>query len=162
MSSHTPDSEAGSGAPPLPVTWRPVRIRATLTIVGALLATAFLVLAIALPHDGPGAFTALDRVGMVAFGFCGFAVLLLLSRSRAVADASGVTVVNIVRSRRLSWPQIVRVNLRPGDPWALLDLADGSTVAVLGIQPAGGRDQALRAARELHALAEEFGTARGQ
>jgi len=41
-----------------------------------------------------------------------------------------VTIVNMLRTHRLEWPQIVRVNLRPGDPWVLLDLDSGDTQVV--------------------------------
>jgi hypothetical protein len=46
------------------------------------------------------------------------------------------------------------VVLRPGDAWVHLDLADGTTLAVMGIQPGIAREQALRDARLLRSLAE--------
>jgi hypothetical protein len=54
------------------------------------------------------------------------------------------------------------VNLRPGDAWVHLDLADGTSLAAMGIQPGIGRDQALRDARALRALAEQHGTPAGE
>jgi hypothetical protein len=96
---------------------------------------------------------------MVAAAVVILAVLTLLSRPRVTADRDGVTIVNLVTRRRLAWAQLVRVGLAPGDPWVHLDLADGTTLAAMGIQPASGRAAALRDARLLRALAEEYGTA---
>ena len=62
-------------------------------------------------------------------------MLALLSRPKVVADEAGVTVVNLTAQRRLEWAEILRVNLRPGDPWVFLDLSDGTSLPVLGIQP---------------------------
>ncbi|MGW9367716.1 PH domain-containing protein, partial [Streptomyces albidoflavus] len=39
-------------------------------------------------------------------------------------------------------------------PWVFLDLSDGTSMPVLGIQPGNGRAAAVRDARLLRALAE--------
>lgn len=59
---------------------------------------------------------------------------------------------------RLEWAQILRVNLRPGDPWVFLDLSDGTSLPALGIQPGVAKAQAIGDARALRALAETRGT----
>lgn len=69
-----------------------------------------------------------------------------------------MTVVNLTRTRRLSWAEILRVNLRAGDPWVFLDLSDGTSMPALGIQPGIGKAQAIRDAGTLRALAENHGT----
>ncbi|BFO19821.1 hypothetical protein SHKM778_62090 [Streptomyces sp. KM77-8] len=74
-------------------------------------------------------------------------VLFLLARPKVVADECGVTVVNIVSRRRLDWAEILRVNLRPGDPWVFLDLSDGTSLPALGIQPGIAKQQAIADAR---------------
>ncbi len=81
-------------------------------------------------------------------------VLLLLARPKVVAEESGVTVVNLTSKRRLEWAEIVRVNLRPGDPWVFLDLSDGTSLPALGIQPGIAKARAIADARALRALAE--------
>ncbi|GAA2152499.1 PH domain-containing protein [Kitasatospora kazusensis] len=129
----------------LPVTWAPRRNRAVLLVLSAVLVTVFTVIAFALPDN----WQLNDRVAMVFSGLVFGAVGLMLARPRVSADAEGVTVVNFVRSRRLAWPEIVRVNFRQGDPWVTLDLADGTALAAVGIQPGGGREQAIEAARAL-------------
>ncbi|GAA1169790.1 hypothetical protein F4556_000569 [Kitasatospora gansuensis] len=140
----------------LPVTWAPRRNRAVLAGICALLMVLFSTLAFALPSN----WQFNDRVAIFVSGLLFSAVGLMLARPRVSADAEGVTVVNFVRRHRLSWPQIVRVNFRQGDPWVMLDLADGTSLAAVGIQPAGGREQAVRAARALRDLVEDHGVAR--
>ncbi|MFE5513804.1 MULTISPECIES: PH domain-containing protein [unclassified Streptomyces] len=139
--------------PALPVTFRPGRTRAVLLTVGiAMFATVTLV-AMLLERLGPG-----ERASFVFTAALFLGVLVLLSRPKVVADDEGVTVVNITRSRRLAWAEILRVNLRSGDPWVFLDLSDGTSLPVLGIQPGIAREAAVRDARALRDLAESRGT----
>ncbi|MEV6208914.1 PH domain-containing protein [Kitasatospora sp. NPDC051914] len=140
----------------LPVTWAPRRNRLVLLPLCAVLVIVFTVLAFILPAN----WHANDRAMMVVSGLLFAGVGLMLARPRVSADENGVTVVNFVRSRRLAWAEIVRVNLRAGDPWVVLDLADGTSLAAVGIQPAGGREQAITAARTLRDLVDARGTAR--
>ncbi|MFC9331467.1 PH domain-containing protein [Kitasatospora sp. NPDC057015] len=134
----------------LPVTWFPRRTRAVLLPVSALLVVMFSVIAVALPAN----WQLNDRVAMVVSGLVFAGAGLLLARPRVSADADGVTVVNFLRSRRLAWAEIVRVNFRQGDPWASLDLADGTSLAAVGIQSGVGQQQAVSAARALRDLVE--------
>ncbi|MET9932703.1 MULTISPECIES: PH domain-containing protein [unclassified Streptomyces] len=139
--------------PALPVTFRPGRTRAVLLTVGiAMFATVTLV-AMMLEKLGPG-----ERASFVFTAALFLGVLVLLSRPKVVADDEGVTVVNITRTRRLAWAEILRVNLRSGDPWVFLDLSDGTSLPALGIQPGIAREAAVRDARALRALAESRGT----
>ncbi len=79
-------------------------------------------------------------------------VLFLLARPRVTADEAGVTIVNLTNKRRLAWAEILQVNLRDGDPWAFLDLSDGTSLPALGIQPGIARQRAIQDARALRAL----------
>ena len=74
-----------------------------------------------------------------------------LARSRLVAREDGLTVVNGYRSRRFAWAEVVQVTLRPGSPWAVLDVADGTTVAAMGIQGSDG-SRATAQVRRLRTL----------
>ncbi|MEV0965180.1 PH domain-containing protein [Streptomyces sp. NPDC049910] len=139
--------------PALPVTFRPTRTRAVLLSVGTVMFAVITAVAVALERLSPG-----ERVSFVLTAVLFFAVLALLSRPRIVADERGVTVVNLTRTRRLEWAEIVRVNLRPGDPWVFLDLSDGTSLPALGIQPGIARHHAIRDARALRLLAESRGT----
>nr|WP_202447842.1 PH domain-containing protein [Streptomyces sp. SID5468] len=140
--------------PDLPVTFRPARTRAVLLTIGTVMLAVFVTIAVAMP--APWSLT--DRSTMITTGLLIFALLAMLARPKVVAARDGVTVVNVVTRRRLAWPQVLGVNLRPGDPWVYLDLADGTTLAAMGIQPGMARRQAVRDAGRLRALTEAYGT----
>jgi hypothetical protein len=139
--------------PALPVTFRPTRTRVVLLSVGAVMFTVITAVALLLEKLSAGERSSFVFTALVFFG-----VLALLSRPKVVADDSGVTVVNLTRTRRLEWAEILRVNLRPGDPWVFLDLSDGTSLPVLGIQPGIAKAHAISDARALRALAETRGT----
>lgn len=138
-----------SELPALPVTFRPGRTRAVLLTAGVLIFAVITAVAFALEQLGPG-----ERLSFIVTGALLFGVLAMLARVKVVADESGVTVQNIASRRRLDWAEILRVNLRPGDPWVFLDLSDGSSLPVLGIQPGIAREHAISDARTLRALTE--------
>jgi hypothetical protein len=138
----------------LPVAFRPVRTRAVLLTVGTAALVTFTTVAFAMPNP----WTAADRAMMTGTGMVIFGILLLLSRPKVVADEDGLTVVSLVRGRRLAWAQVLGVNLRPGDPWVYLDLADGTSMAAMAIQPGNGKDRATRDALRLRELAQARGT----
>ncbi|MEY9963963.1 hypothetical protein ABIA33_001997 [Streptacidiphilus sp. MAP12-16] len=149
-------SRATAALPSLPRTWRPVLTRVVLLGL-AVVSIGFFSAIAAL---GPSNWQRHDRIGIAVSGLLFALVLSVLARPAAKADRQGLTVVNFVRSRRLEWAEILGVNLRRGDPWVLLDLADGGTLAVVAIQPGAGLRQAVRAARELRACVDAYGTAR--
>ncbi|MEU9988068.1 PH domain-containing protein [Streptomyces sp. NPDC048045] len=142
MSDQTP-------APSLPVTFRPGLTRAILLTAGVVIFLVISGIALLLEQFGPG-----DRLTFVLTGALIFWVLAQLARVKVVADETGVTVVNIVTRRRLDWAEILRVNLRPGDPWVFLDLSDGTSLPALGIQPGIAKQRAIADAQALRALAE--------
>ncbi|QNE78504.1 PH domain-containing protein [Streptomyces finlayi] len=146
-------SASGPQTPTLPVTFRPTRTRVVLLSVGLAMFVVITVVALALEKLSPAERTSFVFVALLFFG-----VLALLSRPKVVADETGVTVVNLTRTRRLAWAEILRVNLRAGDPWVFLDLSDGTSLPALGIQPGIAKEQAIRDARTLRALAESRGT----
>ncbi|MEU2158233.1 PH domain-containing protein [Streptomyces sp. NPDC019396] len=153
MSSSSSSSADQQELPALPVTFRPTRTRAVLLTVGVVMFAVITAVAFALEKLSTG-----ERISFVFIALLFFAVLALLSRPKVVADEQGVTVVNLTRRRRLDWAEILRVNLRPGDPWVFLDLSDGSSLPVLGIQPGIARHHAIRDARALRALADTRGS----
>lgn len=142
--------------PRLPTVWRPVLTRVVLLGLAVLSLGFFCTIAVLGPDD----WRRHDRVGLGVCGLVFALVLAVLARPVAKADPQGLTVVNFVRSRRLDWAEILGVSLRRGDPWVLLDLSDGSTLAVVAIQPGSGLRQAVQAARELRACVDLYGTAR--
>ncbi|MFF8556821.1 PH domain-containing protein [Streptomyces sp. NPDC015501] len=138
--------------PTLPVTFRPTLTRVVLLSVGLAMFLVITVVALMLERLNPG-----ERTSFIFLAALFFGVLALLSRPRVSADETGVTVVNLTRTRRLAWQEILRVNLRSGDPWVFLDLSDGTSLPALGIQPGLAKQQAIRDARALRALAEARG-----
>ena len=126
----------------------------TLGIAGVVvLLTAALLLA--LPE-----LPALDKSG-----FAGLAVLLVWFCWRqaavvAVPDADGLTVRNLLLERRLAWADIVSVRFGQGRPWVQLDLADGDTLAVMGIQRSDGRFASQEARRLATLVAHHTATGR--
>ncbi|MDT0442741.1 PH domain-containing protein [Streptomyces johnsoniae] len=145
--------------PDLPVTFRPVLTRIVLLTTGGIVFGVLTLIAALLPAGGAVSWALGERLAVAASGLLIWGVLCLLSRPRLAADRDGVTVVNLTTKRRLAWAEIVRVTLRPGDPWVTLDLADGTVQPVMAIQPGVSRKRALADARALRSLAETFGTA---
>ncbi|MER6254849.1 MULTISPECIES: PH domain-containing protein [Streptomyces] len=150
------ESAAQPAPPTLPVTFRPTRTRVVLLGVGLAMFATITAIALLLENLSPG-----ERISFVFTAVLLSSVLVLLSRPKVVADETGVTVVNLTNTRRLEWAQILRVNLRPGDPWVFLDLSDGTSLPALGIQPGIAKQQAIGDARALRALAETHGTGTG-
>ncbi|GAA5047908.1 PH domain-containing protein [Streptomyces similanensis] len=138
-----------SDLPQLPVTFRPAITRVVLLTAGVAIFAVITAVALLLEPLTPG-----ERISFVFTGALLFGVLLMLSRPKVVADDSGVTVVNIAGRRRLEWPEILQVNLRPGDPWVFLNLSDGTSLPALGIQPGIAKQRAIADARALRALVE--------
>ncbi|MEU9333395.1 PH domain-containing protein [Streptomyces sp. NPDC048290] len=135
--------------PALPVTFRPTRTRAVLLTAATAIFAVVTVMALLLDR-----LSTAERISFVFTALLLSTVVLVLARPKVVADESGVTVVNFASSRRLEWAEIIRVNLRVGDPWVFLDLSDGTSLAVIGIQPGIAKQQAIAHARALRALVE--------
>ncbi|MCT9106754.1 PH domain-containing protein [Streptomyces mirabilis] len=135
--------------PTLPVTFRPSLTRAVLLTAGVAIFVVITTVALLLEQLSPG-----EKLSFIFIGALLAGVLLMLSRPKVVADETGVTVVNITSRRHLEWAEILQVNLRPGDPWVFLNLSDGTSLPVLGIQPGIAKQRAIQDARALRALAE--------
>ena len=138
----------------LPHTWRPYGARIAGGVLGALLLLLVVVTWLALGDDIRGRFTLFQRTTLVGMGLLGFVAWYALMRSRVSADDHGVTVVNGYRRRDFEWSQVVGVNLRRGAPWAGMDLSDGTSIPVMGIQGSDGQ-RAVRAVRQLRRLVAE-------
>ncbi len=137
--------------PDLPARFWPLGVRVASVAFGTVLVVTVVAVWLTLPPRVQDGFTFLQRL-TVALMMLGAAVMAhAISRSRVDATQDGLTVVNGYRTRRLAWGQVVGVTLRPGNPWAYLDLSDGTTIAAMGIQGSDG-GRALRQARALRAL----------
>lgn len=135
----------------LPRTWRPLGTRIA-GIAAGLLLLAFVVATWLLFDDQVrDDFTLLQRVTAVAMGMLIFACVHALVRPRAVATERGLVVVNGYKKREFEWAEVVAVHLPRGAPWATLDLADGTTCAVMAMQGSDGA-RAKKAVRELRSV----------
>jgi PH (Pleckstrin Homology) domain-containing protein len=143
---------SGSGSQDsLHVPFRPRLARAVSLSFAVAVVVLTPVLAIALPTDGSNAFALPDRLGILAVGAAIVAFLWRQASVSAVPDADGLTVRNLVFTRRLAWAEIVSVRFGSGRPWVQLDLADGDTLAVMGVQESDGA-RAVDEARRLATL----------
>lgn len=114
--------------------FRPHRARRVAYAVGVV----WLLLMLGLAFFLPVPMSVLDRAGFILLGV---AVLWFMHRQAsvvAVPSATGLRVRNLFLGRELEWPEIVAVRFGGGDPWAVLDLADGETLAVMAVQRADG------------------------
>ncbi len=136
---------------PLPHTWRPLGVRLAAVIFGGALLVVCIAAWLAFDAETRARFTVLQRVTLVAFGLIGFTAFFALVRSRVVAEAERLVVVNGYRRHEYEWAEVIAVHLPPGAPWAVLDLADGTSAPAMGIQGSDG-GRARRAVRELRAL----------
>lgn len=131
--------------------FRPYRARLVAWVLCGTELVALAGLAVLLPAEGPTAFHWYDRLGVVLVGVLVAVGLTRFAGLAAVPDERGLRVRNVFFSRRLDWAQIVSVRFGGGNPWAVLDLADGESLPVMAIQRADG-DRAVAGARRLATL----------
>jgi hypothetical protein len=113
----------------------------------------FAALAVLLPSDGSLGFRWNDRLELLMLSAAIGVLLWRFARLAALPGERTLVVRNVIYERTLDWAQIVTVRFGGGQPWVILDLADGETLAVMAIQRADGEGgQAL--ARRLATLVE--------
>ena len=134
--------------------FRPVRARAVVYTVAVAVLVTLVALAIALPGGGPHPWGLSSRLGVVAVAVAVVFVLHRLADVRVEASEAGVLVVNVVGRRRLEWAEVVGVRLLRDDPWMLLDLSDGESLAAMGVQKSEG-DRGRRQASAFARLVTE-------
>jgi hypothetical protein len=119
-------------------TFRPFGIRIAAVVLGALLLGVTAGIWLAFPQDVRDQFTTFQRVTVLAFGVAAAAAIFALARSRIEARSDGLLAVNGYSSHFYPWQEVAGVTLRAGGPWAILELADGSTAPAMGIQGSDG------------------------
>ncbi|MEG3615086.1 PH domain-containing protein [Isoptericola haloaureus] len=147
-------SDDGTG--PAYRTFRPFWARVSVAVTGAVAAGGSLLVGLFAPTGvllGEG-----TRLTFVLFAVFVVWLLWRLGGVHARPDDDGLTVRNVVRTRRVAWPEIVAVRMTPNDPWVVLDLADGGTLAVMAIQRADG-ERGMAEARRLQSLVQRLGEA---
>jgi hypothetical protein len=144
-------SEKPTGPVALPHTWRPFGVRMAGAVLGGGLLLVCAMAWFAFDAETQARFTWFQRGTLGFFGVLAFTLWFALVRSRVVAEETRLVVVNGYRRREFEWAEVIAVHLPPGAPWVTLDLADGTTVAAMGIQGSDG-DRARRSVRQLRAL----------
>ena len=130
--------------------FRPRRARLVIYPCAAIVLVALVGGALLVPSEGPSGWGLTSRLSLVAVAVAAAYFLHKLADVRVVADEAGVSVVNIVHSRRLEWAEVVGVRLLRDDAWMMLDLSDGEAMAAMGVQKSDGayaQEQAERFAR---------------
>lgn len=135
-----------AGDVPLDAPFRPRLARVVpLTVAGVVVALTVVLIAV-MDTLGP-----LDRVGFVLLALSVAWFCWRQASVSAVPDATGLRVRNLLITTHVTWAQVVSVRFGQGRPWVQLDLADGDTLAVMGVQRADGAF-AEREARRLATL----------
>jgi Bacterial PH domain len=121
--------------------------------LGAVTFVVIAVVALVMPTFRP-----VDRVSLIAIGGAVAAALYFFGRCQLRAEPQGLTVVNVLRTTTLDWAEVVDAHMEPGEPWPTLDLADGNTIAAMGIQAADG-ERGRQAFAQLRSLIAQHGEA---
>ncbi|HEX7739159.1 MAG TPA: PH domain-containing protein [Marmoricola sp.] len=151
----TPATQMSSKTLTLPRTWRPFGTRIVGTLAGVMVVVMVIAAWIGFGSSIRAQFTPL-QIGTLAFlGVIALGVWFAIMRSRVTATTAGLTVVNGYRRRDFEWAQVVSVSLRRGAPWATMDLSDGTTVSLIGVQGSDG-GRAVTAVRELRVIVEKM------
>ncbi|MCR1781430.1 PH domain-containing protein [Nocardioides carbamazepini] len=141
----------GGALPTVPRTWRPLGPRIAAATFGVVLVGAFAWLWIQFDDETRARVNNLEKVTVVFFILLGLFLLNGLARSRVVASADGLTIVNGYRTRRLSWAEVGTVRMPQGAPWPHLQQGEDHKISLLGIHASDGA-RAATAVRELRAL----------
>jgi MFS family permease len=127
--------------------FRSRRGRAVAWVAAIGQAVALVVSATILPWSGPFTVGWYDRAGfLVVAALIGWG-LYRLAEVGADPSESGLVVRNVLLTRRLEWAEVVSLRFGPGDPWVILDISDGDTLAVMAIQRADGPRATAEATR---------------
>jgi hypothetical protein len=136
-----------------PLVLRPRRLVRTAWAVAVVVLGAFAGIGALLRTAPPGQvqFQLADQVAITVLGLLGAAAILLFTRFRVVADASGVRVRNVLGEKSVPWAVVRGVRLDEHASWASLDLQDDEVLPLLAVQANDGR-QAVEAVERLQAL----------
>ena len=113
----------------------------------------FAALTVALSSGDVPAWNTSDSVLLLGVGVLLAATMWRFAALRAVPSPTGLVVRNILLTREVTWAEVSRVRFAGGDPWVVLDLADGDQLAVMAVQKADG-PFARAAAQRLAALVQ--------
>ncbi|HEY0216185.1 MAG TPA: PH domain-containing protein [Cellulomonas sp.] len=146
--------------PSLDAVFRPRLARWVAGALAVVVAVATAVLLVLLPRTGLSGYTVADRSGILLVGLAVVWFCWRQATVRAVPGESGLRVRNLATTRTVGWAEIVSVRFGEGRPWVQLDLADGDTLAVMGVQRSDGSHAAQEARRLATLVAARTRTSR--
>ncbi len=129
-----PDASAGPAAVP-DAPFRPRRGRVLPLVMAAVAVVVCAVVALGM---GSAGWRVGDQLALVGLGLGLAAFLGRYASIRAVPDDVGLTVRNLMLTRRVAWDEVLEVRFPEGAPWVTLELDDTDEVAVMAIQRADG------------------------
>jgi hypothetical protein len=137
------------------VVYRPRRIRwvagaSALAVVALFTAISFSLHGSS-GFDNSGRYERGDQVAMIGLGVLIGLGILAFCRPRVTADASGVTIRNVVGGYVLPWSVVRAVRFDRHSPWAVLELQDYEQVSLHALQ-AVDKEYAVDGVRRLRAL----------
>ncbi|MEO7060623.1 MAG: PH domain-containing protein [Lapillicoccus sp.] len=150
----TPPTPAESGADDPFRVFRSRRGRVVASTMGVLAVVIFVAIAATLEGATPT-----DRILISAFGIAIAGMCWRYATISATPTRGSLVVRNLLTTRTLTWPQVLKVQYGGGAPWVTLELDDTDTVAVMAIQRADGEVSNAEASR-LAALVQALGEAR--
>ncbi|WP_026423944.1 PH domain-containing protein [Actinokineospora inagensis] len=131
---------------------RPRKVRFVTVPVAVVFVGVFVVVAILLRSSGTGVFfQASDQLAMVGIGVLLALGVLWLTWPKVTADATGVTVRNLLGGTRYPWTGVRAISFADGAAWARLELPDDEYVPIMAVQAVDG-DRAVAAIRHLRRL----------
>src|SRR3954454_207719 len=137
--------------PSLPHTWRPLGVRRAFGFFGGLLVVVCVAAWIDVGPEVPARVNVYQQVTMLLLAALAGALAWGLMRCRVTAPSVGLEMDNGSRRHAYDWAEVLAVHLPTGPPFAILDLADGTSRQALAIQSADG-DRAMVAVRQLRML----------
>lgn len=142
-----PEQEHGT------IVLRPRAVRWAAYFTGTVVLAGMILFAVLLTSFPAGGRLTLVAIGLLIFLFCH-----LEASVRAVARPRELEVRNLMRTRTVEWAEVLGISFPMGDPWAHLDLADGTTLSLHAVQRYDGK-RAIAAAHLLQRLMHERGEA---
>lgn len=149
----TPAPDHGPGERSATIVLRPRAVRIAAYLSAAIVMAGMIGGAVVITSFQWGGRLGLIAVGVLVCLFCH-----LEASVKVTARPHVLEVRNLMRERTLEWPEVIGISFPMGDPWAHLDLADGSTLALQAIQRYDG-ERAIAAAHLLQRLMQERGEA---
>jgi hypothetical protein len=132
--------------------YRPFGARLVVVVMAVTLVGAVTFLWAAMPAEVRAQFSWPQRITILFF----FAAILLalwgMFRTSVTISDSGLVITNIFKVRSYDWAQVLAISLHRGDPWAVLDLSDGTSVVAMAIQGSDG----ARTNGILHEIGEQI------